>query len=239
MDDRDYPSPSSPSTSNLQNCSKEQLIEMLQGFQEIFSDPKTRSEFLKSANASLGETAAAIQSNRASRMPYYKRRYASELQLTIDAILNDKKNRIYRYEDFPGISKTTLYLKISQAFLYLVDLMDTPDKKYTMASCLITVRKNSDGVLLEYSPDLKQPKLALSSTLRTSKGRREWKTELTDFIENASINSKLVIKDISLTPEEEQEAKMMLFGFESNFLFKISGTEIILIRIDPENPPKI
>ena len=61
--------------------------------------------------------------------------------------------------------------------------------------------------------------------------------KLQEFIDTAEVGTKIHIKDISLTDAELEEVYLILNGIENNFLKRISATEIVLLRIDPDNSP--
>jgi len=215
-------------TSKLSDLSKEQLVELLSGFQEMLKSPTARENFIK--KSSSNNVVQKRLNSTTSVLSYYKPRYARIVQLAIDKMLVDKKDRVFRYEDFRYNTENTLYQKIYHGFLYLVDNLD-PDLKYAKAKDDITVVRAKDGIRLELIEDLSEAK-ELSNPVETTLSKREWKTKLQDFIDNSEINQKLHIREISLTPEDIEECQLMLAGIESSFIHRISGTEIIILHVD-------
>src|SRR5205814_4602866 len=98
---------------NLDRLSKEQLIELLQAFQSLVKTPEGQKLFVQKLNQANN----TIIQRRANTMPYYREKFAKELKITIDEMLNDKKNRIYLFKNFKSISRNSLYLRVHQAFL--------------------------------------------------------------------------------------------------------------------------
>lgn len=230
------------SEDKYKDCSREQLIELLQGFQALFQTPQGIKKLNNPTTPvekkhTISEQQQLIEKRKLT-MPYYRERFGKEVKKAVDAIITDGKNRVYKYSDFKNISKNSLYLRISQSFLYLVDNLDEPpDFKYDKYRELITLRKYPDGVHLELIPPLdKEPEVSSEIVPQPA---REWKSKLEDFIANGKINQKLSIKDINLDHEDIEEAKMMLFGLDDQFLYKIKKDEIIIIRFDPNSSPNV
>jgi hypothetical protein len=211
---------------DLNALSKEQLVETLQGLQELLRSPSAKDAFV---NRVAGKTIP--QGNR-NAMPYYKPRFARMVQITIDKMLEDKKNRVFRYEDFKYNTESTLYNKIYQGFLYLVDNLDS-NLKYAKARDDITIFKGKDGIRLEIIDVCLEKELSVPID-EGPVNKREWKAKLQDFIDNSQENQKLQIKNVSLTKEEMEECEMMLAGLEQSFISRISGTEILVLHITPE-----
>jgi hypothetical protein len=73
--------------------------------------------------------------SRKSNAPYYKEIYALRTKKHIDIMMETKKDLTYFYATWCGekdekMSKQTLYVMINQSLRYLIDKLDTPDRKY-------------------------------------------------------------------------------------------------------------
>src|SRR5437762_1668188 len=114
---------------NYTSLSKEQLIELLQAFKDLMGTDKgkqiiTRGNKVESSTPKILSNLPSTQEviiKRRLTLPYYRERFALEIKEAIDAMLEDGKNRVYKFSDFKHISKTSLYLRIHQSYLYLTD----------------------------------------------------------------------------------------------------------------------
>jgi len=251
MEESSLNSTAETSTSSLEdkyrNLSKEQLLELLLAFQSLIKTPEGQQLFVQKINQSNN----TLIQRRTNSMPYYREKFARELKVTIDAMLEDKKNRIYLYKNFKTISHNSLYLRIHQSFLFLIDNLDEgPEYKYAKARESITISKRSDGILLELVDSLGQPdtisredtkqvKEKPSDSSVILKDRKSWKELVDNFISNGEINSRLVINDIWLNEEDIEIANSMFLGLEDQFIYKIRKESIVIIRIDPLHPPQL
>lgn len=97
---------------------------------------------------------------RRTNAPYFRERYALELRAILDGMLLEYEhgthsNKIFRYIDYPELSHNSLYLKINQSKLYLLEVLDD-DKKYFRFFQLIAIKRyRNKGVVLEYAEDAK------------------------------------------------------------------------------------
>jgi hypothetical protein len=94
----------------------------------VFNNPETQAAVV---DAIVSNKPAGW--SRRSNAPYYKEKYARRLKPVIDEMMQDGKPVVYDYKEVKTklhISKSTLYLMVNQSMHYLVDRMDTPDKKY-------------------------------------------------------------------------------------------------------------
>ncbi len=230
---------SNPLPDNFNELSKEQLIELLKAFQELVKSPDGK-KLLRNPLKELAPqqiTDSSMLGKRALSMPYYKERFGLELKQTADAMLSDGKNRVYRYRDFKHLSKSSLYLRISQGLMYLVDKLDTIENKYKTLANNIELKKMDDGVHLEFIEKLGEAQIA--EDIEAPIKDREWKIKLEDFLTNGKVNTKLTLKELNLDEEDIEEANQILFGLEDQLMFRISKTEILVVKFDPEKPPEL
>jgi len=192
---------------------------------------------------------------------YYKEDFAKELQPIVDGMLADGANakpRVFKYAAFPNISHGSLYVKISQAFMYLIDHFDTPEKKYRIFRDAVSLkRKHTLGISMELKEgvaDPSAPDTSLSAGVdiledepeKETKAERkarmdfekrnEWKEQLETWLETAVAGGPLFhAKKLSLTPDEVTSIKEQFVTLR-NFLVKATHEEVKIACIDPENP---
>ena len=145
---------------DLNALSKEQLIEIVSGFQEMLKNASTKEAFVKKTTIGQlqekGIYGATRKLSPSSVMSYYKERYAKMVKNAIDKMLECKKNMVFRYEDFSHNSASTLYQKVFQGKLYLLDHLD-PEMKYAKVDGEMTITKKPDGIRLEFINDVQEP----------------------------------------------------------------------------------
>lgn len=173
--------------------------------------------------------------NRRTVMSYYKEPFAKELQVVLDGMLLDEEDREFRFVDFPRYTKNTLYAKINQSWLYLVDCLD-PDKKYVALRQRTEIKTTKTGIRIKFTtPGSEIPLHAVK--VEKEVFTHKWKDKFDDFVENGKIGEKLHLTKLSLSEEDIQDLKMSLYSIDS-ILHRITTSEIKLIKIDPKNKPE-
>jgi len=89
--------------------------------------------------------------SRRSRATYYTEEYAMQVKRVLDNILQDKQDRLWRYEDWKQFSPTTVYLRINQSLRYLLDYMDADGRYKKLMSTLEIYRdRSAKGIRFGY-----------------------------------------------------------------------------------------
>lgn len=172
--------------------------------------------------------------SRRANAPYYRERYALEVKHILDEMIlsgenGDKEPRLIKYTDYPEISHTTLYLKINQAMLYLLEKMDTEDKMYAAFRQIISIsRVRSIGIKFAYNHEVTDKPLSAfkisSSHIPQEKPKvverkdanlvpdkpaltQDWKATLHAFVEKAEVGQTLKLNGLSLTMEDGEYIK--------------------------------
>lgn len=196
--------------------------------------------------------------SRRANAPYYRERYALEVRHVLDdmmlsASLGDRESRVVKYADYPEISHVTLYLKINQAMLYLIDKLDTPDKTYANFREMISIsRIRSVGIKFTFvagedkpmnalrisSPAIPTPtSIELQSKESTPPSKVNWKEQLLAFIDKAEVGQNLKINNLSLTMEDGEFIKSSV-PEDKCIIYKASADSLFAAKLSAEQYAK-
>jgi len=199
---------------------------------EIFNDPLATQKVVE-----LLTTTRPLTYHYRSNAPYYKEVYGKMIQRYIDQMLLDKQPRIFPYAKYCGpgkMAENTLYAKINYGFRYLVDRLDTPDKKYARASELIQIRrKGGVGVVMMIVETMGDSNVDLEPEvgLHPLEGQH-WKDELDLFLERSAPGEQFVKENLMLSPDEIGALKTSLAPLK-NIISLVTAFQVKVIRINP------
>ena len=106
---------------------------------------------------------APIRANSTlTRLSYYKEKFGLEFKAVLDSILETIATskttfivKVYQYKDFPEFTPATIYARINQSRMYLIDKMD-PEGKYKQLLENIQITRDPNlGVIITYREPLK------------------------------------------------------------------------------------
>lgn len=197
-------------------------------------------------NALLRENEYTIKPDKWSKKsnaPYYRERYALQIKQVFDTMIKDFENGIYEervfyYKDTPELSKNTLYLKINQAKLYLLDKLDA-DGRYRHFDSLIKIKKEAnlgvkitykDGVLVadEDGKSIQNPINVVNFIEKKSA------IDMIDaWLDKATPGDKLHLKKLFLPDDELYKIKSMIAGLD-DIAASITQNDIHLVKMHPE-----
>ena len=151
--------------------------------------------------------------SRRSRASYYNEKNGKWLLRDIDAMIKDRKARIYRYSNFPGLSQISLYLKLNQSFRYILDNLD-PDGLYKQFEESIRItRQANTGVIIRFESAGEADSLE-AEVMDSIKSRPKWMDKMDEWLEGEE--TKPFIKEgLRLTDEEVTQIKLELSGITS------------------------
>lgn len=183
-------------------------------------------------------------SNR-SNAPYYKERYAIQLQTILDVMMEEYSkgiidSRMFKYKDF-NLKKSSLYLMINQAKLFLIDNMDN-DNRYRKFLDNIKVKQEQEGVVLRYCKDIiNDTKISLDratpiQTLTEQQISIQVKVE--EFLQNAKAGDKLELKNLSLDDDMIEALESSVNQLE-DIVASISRTNLRLIKLSSDDAAKL
>lgn len=171
--------------------------------------------------------------SRRSNAPYYREAYALALKGQIDAMLKDRKDRVFRYDQFPQHSKETLYLRINQALRYLLDFLDDETKTYSKWNEMVAItRERGLGIRISYRSEFRESGLGafVAVPVDQKSSAPIWKQKVDDYLENASPADKpLHITGLCLTVEQLADLKTSMKGLD-DVMFSATAQEIKIIK---------
>jgi len=197
--------------------------------------------------------------SRRANAPYYRERYALEVKHVLDEMIlaaesGDREPRILKYTDYPEISHVTLYLKINQAMMYLLDKLDTDEKTYFNFRQLINIsRLRSIGIKIGFAHGVDNKSLAaykVSSTdipqekpkevkLPESKPlvQTDWKEQLANFVEIAQVGQSLKLTGLQLTMVDGEYIRDHIPD-DKCIIYEAKTDSLMCIKLTPEEYAK-
>lgn len=190
---------------------------------ESFNQEVEKSEFRKKRARVLGS--------------YYKREAALELIPTLDAMIDDKKAKRFRYERFAHLSKKSLYLKINQSWLFIIDYMDD-DKRYLKLRQQTKISEDKDiGVTILFrAPGGEAGMVAESPEDGETSFTPKWRKDLEKYIKEGKADEMFHKKNLALTAEDIDWVYSSLGGLDG-IVFKVNPREIRVIKTGEEVKP--
>lgn len=170
-----------------------------------------------------------------SRSPYFKPHFGEQMKAVLDEMMEDKKTRIYRYEDYPNMNPVSLHNKIIQSRMYVCEKMD-PDGKYKQfCQCLSIHKKKGVGIVIAVMMDimadiLDEHRSSFTPTVLNSESDI-WHDRVMDFIDNGPTGQQLHLKNLALEPQEIEQLKTEL-GQLSTIALSVSASEIKIVKMD-------
>lgn len=146
---------------------------------------------------------------RKSYATYYKRAYAEWIQKDIDAMLVDRKPRLYDKKKFPNISLHSLYLRINQSLMYLIapeNGMDS-EKIYFNWRETVSIKKiEGCGIRISFDPVVEGGETA--DIVEDDDMTPTWKKDLMEWLEGQDtapfVKSGLALSDAQIQLLEEE-----------------------------------
>lgn len=164
--------------------------------------------------------------SRKSRSPYYNKPYALWIKVTVDAMIEDGRAKVFLRESFPGINESTLYTRVHQALLYLVEQLDTEDKKYALFKEKIVIRRKQ-GVILEFK-DINNIEGKAQDFVEL-KELPKWKIKLDEWLESGEFEP-FIMTNLLLSEKEKEQLHLELDDL-TNIMSSISTQELKLVRV--------
>jgi hypothetical protein len=167
--------------------------------------------------------------SRKSNAPYYNERYARWLKKDIDAMIVDRRSRVYRYDVFKDSTPNTLYTRINQALLFLCEKMDDTNGTYKKFKSEIKVeRERGVGVTITFAETLDVD--ARASIFIPNTDKPKWMMKLDAWLESTDVTLPPFYQgQLALTPEMITELETQLGEIEG-ILFNVSAEEIKVIK---------
>lgn len=188
--------------------------------------------FLKPVN---NDPLDLAQRRNAIQMPYYKHVFGMEMKLVFDTMAADEMKRdfIYRYSAYPKLKPSSLYLKINQSKLYLLDKLDTADYHYRRLAAIIDIdrTRSKSGIMLCWNRDLIEGGTApLPEPVNDDESVKEYIEAIDKFLQDET-EPILHLKGIALSGHEMELIQSSLADL-TNIAPVVTEREIKLVKTD-------
>lgn len=200
---------------------------------QIQKDPSQRGRVLKLLTGDSNAAIARLLSIRKHNMPYYKAHFAMELKFILDRMIQSRRTQEFRYIDFPRLSKHSLYLKVYQSFLYLIDHAD-PDGEYIKLRNDTEIFKSENGVRIRCVNKDRAPLNVAEEVDDAAPPLPPWRVKIDGFLQNGKVGEKLIIDKLSLTTEQVEDLQTLLQEVDG-VLFKLEPHRVLLVKPRPED----
>jgi hypothetical protein len=111
---------------------------------ELFADAEARKAYVKHMTKGRPKSW-----KRTSNATYYKEPYGLWMKMIADEMIKDHLSREIMYHDFPDLSRTSLYLRVNQSKMYLLQELDY-DGAYKRFFEFVHISKSPTGIRLKY-----------------------------------------------------------------------------------------
>jgi hypothetical protein len=202
------------------------------------SDPSLSPKqiVLSSADPSVAHIVEALVKKRpigwshTSQASYYKQRYALWIKKNIDAMIADKKTRVYRYDVWTSLSHNSLYFRINQSVGYLLDNLDPNGIYKEWKESIDITRKAGIGVIMRYqkAEDVGYDAEVISED--TLKSRPRWMETMDKWLEIPGAKDPFIREGLILTNQQVEQIKMELSGVEG-LMISVTNQSVKILKV--------
>jgi len=176
-------------------------------------------------NALLGEVRKPVSSKATSKYSYYKERFALALKIIVDEMMAEHatgiyEDRMFSYEHYEGsLSHNSLYLKISQSKMFLLDHLDKESKYVKFFDLISITKERGKGIRLSYQRDVNgnpggtAPFVALKvSQIPVKIEKPAWREKVDEFLEIGKPGDQLTInRGLDLSKNDIEALRVSLY----------------------------
>jgi hypothetical protein len=176
-----------------------------------------------------------------STASYYKESAAKDLQVVLDSMIAETPDAVGKLKDrflnrrVLNLNKATLYQKITQGWLYLIEHMD-PEGVYKNLRLECEVQREHEGVRIARKANMQTKSiaatLAASATLDGASQTGSvvnWRSALEEFIVNAKEDDVFNMDGLTLDDEDIQNIKSMLITIPGMNVIALNERRIKLL----------
>lgn len=197
----------------------------------------THENFSKVVKSVFGDDTPTAQSKlrpqgqkKSSNNPYYREKFALELKAELDKLHGSTKDVMFFLLDFPELRRDSLYLKINQAFRYLIDNLDlNPPNKYRELRDCIIITRESGGVRISLKRDSSGRPL-MAREVASKEEVLSWKDRMENFFEQSVPGDTFKQFGLSLNEEEINLIKQSTAEL-SSFITKVTHNSVEIIHV--------
>lgn len=155
---------------------------------------------------------------KTSNASYYNIKYAKHIQPFVDKAIASKQDMVFLYSQYPQLSAKTLYLRINQSLLFLVDCLDDDTLKYQQYKNM-TECKIEPGIGLRFTYLLMYQNDGMPDPIMVSPQSKSfiWREKIDLFLDDPK-STELFIDKLLLTPDQidDVRASLILDGIISS-----------------------
>lgn len=167
--------------------------------------------------------------------PYYKEFYARNIKEAIDKQLENRQDIVYRYSVFCGrdeelCSRTTLYNRVNQSIRFLLEHLDTNDKKYLNWKKIVRIERIAGlGVRISMIREFRNPQSNFTPDFVLPKEEQPlWQRKMEDWLESGE-TKPFVMEKLALTEERVKELYVELNRLKG-IAAQVTSTSIKIVR---------
>ena len=181
--------------------------------------------------------------SKSANAPYYNEKCALELKSEVDGLIESAKNGIfdeliYSYLDHRQYSPNTLYLKVNQSKLFLLDHLDPEGIYKTFFEYVRITRDKGRGVRISFVDKNPEKELNPTSVVPKEIQHDHVEDQVSAFLENAKPNDKLHIKNISLGESDINILKISLQEL-NDIVYRVKANEVFIVKLSEADASKI
>lgn len=174
--------------------------------------------------------------SRKSQAPYFKEIFGAGMKKDIDQMIETGKPMLYRYTTWctegTKMSPNTLYQRVNQSIRYVVERMDTPERKYgRWYERVVTTRPAGVGVLIQFVTGLGDTVghgTFKAEQVEERESLPAWKVRMEDWLEGDD-DSPFIQENLCLTPNEVASLKLQ-FATLTNVIASVKSSSVKIVR---------
>lgn len=173
--------------------------------------------------------------SRATNPVYYKEPYAKWLKNILDKMLADEKceqDIKLKCVDYGNCSRKTLQLRIIMAWNYLIDYLDK-DEVYSKLRSSVKISQSTEGWILKWKCKVDFRDNAGEAVPHTDTVEKldkiDWLGRLQQFIEDNKDMTKLQIREIDLSKDQQEMVRNLIFGLPNFVIVNIDGKGFTIV----------
>ena len=213
----------------------------LKNIQDLFK--KVDKEKLAKLLADRGDTKKPNNWSSLTNAPYYRERFALELKVVLDEMIQEAEANIFEdreffYSSFPTLSHNTLYLRVNQSKLYLVNKLDS-ENKYKRFLELVAITREKSGIRLSYNRDVLHPAVPLKANkvMPIEQQTITWKVKLDEFL--SSDKAGVFELDKLALDDDDIEVITNSLSQLNNVIYSIKNDKIRIVRLTAEQAAQL
>lgn len=197
--------------------------------------------------AEVKEILASIDDNirkpsswgKTTNSPYYRKAYAIWLRPLLDRLKDNTNIEVKLDPRKFNLTRKSLWLRIIQAWLYLIDRMDTPDEIYLKLRNKVQVKQEGSYVTIRWklrhtlaARGLDKDAEFIPRMEDTGK-IRNWRDTIFKFIDDSNEGDTLALDSVALTKEDQAWIFNTIYDLDGFAVIELADTYFKIVRSEP------